>query len=598
MATLAMPSPRISPARTPRDASPREIIESARMAPAGMRGALMASCLTAVAMWGAFTPVDFGPLAWVCLVPLLSLVRLPRPTHRMYRAAFLGGMLFWTMSLQWMRLGHPTMYLALLALSFYLALYFPLFLGLTRVAVWQLRIPLTIAAPIIWTGLELLRGHLMTGFSWYYLGHTQYRWIDLIQIADVVGTYGISFLTALVAACITEIVPISWIERLRLLPVTSDVSMPRTLTTAGRWWRAVCCLGLVGAAVGYGHWRRAGIEFQSGPRVALIQSNVTSDVKHNQHDWQKIQRQLEMLTGLSVKQQPDLIVWPETMFRWPLLETPLDVSDADLEAAHPKLPLSWLRDLQVRRKLAQLSQMAGAGMVIGLETLSVDREKIRTYNSAAFIRPDGMLAGRYDKLHRVAFGEYIPLGDTFPWLRNFTPFGPDFGIEAGTACSVFEYQGYRFAPIICFEDTVPQLVRNIVNVTTVPTERGPKKVDFLVNMTNDGWFHGSSELDQHLITAAFRCVECRTPMVRSVNTGISAFIDGDGVIRRRAEGLRTKNSKQEEAVVVDHIALDTRESLYLAGGDWFAGTCLICCAGLLPQALWTKWRKRRSGSPA
>lgn len=598
MATLAMPAPRTQTARMPRDASPREIIESARTAPAGMKGALIASSLTALMMWASFTPVDFGPLAWICLVPLLALARLPRPTHRMYRAAFLGGMLFWCLSLQWMRLGHPTMYIALLALSTYLALYFPLFLGLTRVAIWRLRIPLTFAAPVVWTGLELLRGHLMTGFSWYYLGHTQYRWIDLIQVADLVGAYGISFLTALTGACIAEIIPISWLQKLHLLPVAMETAMPVTITNAGRWWRAACCVLLVGSAVGYGHFRRVGNEFQPGPRVALIQSNVTSDVKHNQHDWQKIQRQLEMLTGMSVKQQPDLIIWPETMFRWPLLDTPLDVSDAELEAAHPQLPVSWLRELQVRRKLAQLSQMAGAGMVIGLETLSVDKEKFRTFNSAAFIRPDGSFAGRYDKMHRVVFGEYIPLAETLPWLRNLTPFGPDFGIEAGSACAVFQHEGYRFAPIICFEDTVPQLVRNIVNVTTEQQETGPKKIDFLVNMTNDGWFHGSSELDQHLITAAFRCVECRTPMVRSVNTGISAFIDGDGVIRRRAEGLRTKSSKQDEAVVVDNIPLDSRHSLYLAGGDWFASMCLVCCGCLLLTGLRMSWLKRRSGLPA
>jgi len=582
----------------PREASPREIIESARTAPAGMKGALFASCLTAVAMWASFTPVDFGPLAWVCLVPMLALARLPRPTHRMHRAAFFGGMLFWVMSLQWMRLGHPTMYVALLALSFYLALYFPLFLGLTRVAVWRLRIPLTLAGPVVWTGLELLRGHLMTGFSWYFLGHTQHRWVDLIQVADFVGTYGISFLTAFSGACIAEILPMGWFQKFHLLPPALETATPVTITTAGRWWRAACCVLLVASAAGYGHWRRAGNEFQPGPRVALIQSNIPSEVKHNQHDWQKIQRQLEMLTGMSVKQQPDLIIWPETMFRWPLLETPLDVSDADLEAAHPKLPLTWLRDLQVRRKLAQLSQMAGAGMIIGLETLAVDREKMRTYNSAAFIRPDGSYAGRYDKMHRVAFGEYIPLADTLPWLRNFTPFGPDFGIEAGTSATVFKHEGFTFTPIICFEDTVPQLVRNIMNATTQETEAGSKKIDFLVNMTNDGWFHGSSELDQHLITAAFRCVECRTPMVRSVNTGISAFIDGDGVIRRKAEGLRTKNSKQDEAIVVDHVPLDSRQSLYLAGGDWFAGACLVCCACLVLTGFHMKWLQRRSGAPA
>src|SRR5262245_15281749 len=108
MATLAMPPRRTIPAGMPPEPSPREIIASARSAPAGMKGALLVSSLTGLLMWAAFTPLDFAPLAWICLVPLLTLVRLPRPTERMYRAVFLGGLVFWLPTLQWMRLGHPT----------------------------------------------------------------------------------------------------------------------------------------------------------------------------------------------------------------------------------------------------------------------------------------------------------------------------------------------------------------------------------------------------------------------------------------------------------------------------------------------------------
>ncbi len=570
----------------PRESTPQEIITSARNAPAGALGPLIASGLAALLMWGAFTPLDIGPLAWLCLVPLLALVRLERPAKWMYFMVYLGGLAFWTSSLQWMRLGHPTMYLAWGALSVYLALYFPLFVALSRVAVWRLRVPLTLAVPIVWVGLELLRGYLLTGFSWYYLAHSQYRWIELIQISDLVGAYGVSFLIALVAACTAELLPVSLLASLGLLPASLASASVGVPTAAGRIVRVVCCLAVFTAVLGYGYARRSGNEFGAGPRVALVQGNVTSEVKHDPQDWPKIQRRHEVLTGLAVQHQPELIVWPETMFRWPLLETPLDVSDDDLQAAHPELPIGQIQNLKdqdakVRSRLATLAQGAGAALVIGLETLAVDRDKLRTYNSAELIRPDGVLAGRYDKLHRVMFGEYIPLVETFPWLRSLTPFGATFGINAGKACVAFEHKGFRFAPIICFEDTVPQLVRDIVNATTEQAATGPKRVDFLVNLTNDGWFHGSSELDQHLITAAFRCVECRTPMVRAVNTGISAFIDGDGVVRNKARGFKTEGSKQDEAVVVGVVPLDSRRSLYVAGGDWFAGACLVCCGFLV-----------------
>ena len=177
----------------------------------------------------------------------------------------------------------------------------------------------------------------------------------------------------------------------------------------------------------------------------------------------------------------------------------------------------------------RLSQQVGAPMIFGVDTIEAVPDSFRHFNSAAFIRPDAGLVARYDKLHPVMFGEYVPLRDTFPWLANFAPFPPEFGLTPGDGSVVFQQKEWRYAPIICFEDTVPHLVREIVHAAG-DGQDGRRPVDCLVNLTNDGWFHGSSELDQHLITAAFRCVECRVPMVRAVNTGISAVIDGDGVV--------------------------------------------------------------------
>ncbi len=591
MPVLAPPAEKPASSRMPRMSTPQEIITSARNAPAAAKGALVVSGLTALMMWGAFTPLDFGPLAWLCLVPLLILARIERPVRHMFSAVYAGGLVFWLCTLQWMRLGDPTMYVAWLALAVYLALYFPTFVALARTAVWRLGVPLTLAAPILWVGLELLRGYLMTGFSWYYLAHTQHRWIELIQISDLVGSYGVSFLVALHAGCAAELIPVSLIARFGLLAPAATSAAVRIPTERGRIVRVAGCLTLLAAALTYGYVRRSGIEFRAGPRVALVQGNFPSSIKHDPEEWPKMQRRHEWLTAQAVKEQPDLIIWPETMFRWPLFDTPLEVSDEQLQSAHPDKPIAQFRQSQVavRSKLSTMAQQAGAGLVIGLERIDVDPQHFRVHNSAVLVRPDGVLAGHYDKLHRVMFGEYIPLVETFPWLKKFTPFGEGFGISAGETCSVFDYKGFRFAPIICFEDTVPQLVRGIVNATTETTPAGPARVDFLVNLTNDGWFHGSSELDQHLITAAFRCVECRTPMVRAVNTGISAFIDGDGVVRKQAVGLKTKEPKLDDAVVVDTVPLDSRQSLYLAGGDWFPGLCLVCCGFVFLSGLFSRF---------
>jgi apolipoprotein N-acyltransferase len=254
---------------------------------------------------------------------------------------------------------------------------------------------------------------------------------------------------------------------------------------------------------------------------------------------------------------------------------------------------NW-RAEDVQKRLEMHAQASGAALVIGVEAVVAEQNQMKVYNSAAFVRPDLGYTGRYDKIHRVVFGEYIPLKSLFPWLHKLTPFGSSYGIEEGESVRMFEYGGHRIAPLICFEDTVPDLVRQIAAQRDV----AGNGCDVLVNLTNDAWFHGSSELDQHLITAAFRCVETRMPMVRCVNGGISAFIDGNGQIRDPAEihimkepfdglqvqlelveGLRDPATghwrRQFSGIIFGQAPLDPRESLYVKYGDWFAGICLV-----------------------
>ena len=197
-------------------------------------------------------------------------------------------------------------------------------------------------------------------------------------------------------------------------------------------------------------------------------------------------------------------------------------------------------------------------------------------------------------MHLVPFGEYIPFQKSMPWLSKFTPYPADFGLTAGTQAVVFDHRQWRMAPVICFEDTVPHLVRNVVSGASKGDTDRP--VDVLVNLSNDGWFHGSSGLDQHLICSAFRAVECRTPVVRAVNTGISAVIDGDGAIREpevMIDGDTLKKTtlidpktgrwrKQVNASIVQTVPLDPRRSLYVRYGDWFA---MLCCAACVFCAL-------------
>lgn len=628
--------------RTTRRSEPsvKEIIAAARSQPAPARGGLVLSGVAAVLLWASFTPLDWSPLAWLAIVPLCVLIRLERAPRRLWLTTWTGGLLFWLSTLQWLRLGHESMYVAWFALSFYLAAYWWAFVGLSRVAVHRCGLPMTAAVPLVWTGLEFCRAHLMTGFAWYQLGHSQYRWIELIQISDLLGAYGVSAVVALSSAVLAGLVPESWLSRLRLIvpvqlpaelrhlapPSVADEALP--IASRGLFRRQVAdvIVGLlaVSAVLGYGYVRRSQGEFTAGPRVALIQGNFVSSVKHDPAEYGQMYRTHELLTGYSVPYKPDLIVWPETMFRWPLSDADPNLSENDLRRLAPMIPVEHWRDSYVRHALQEMSQKAGANLVIGLDRFSVDETGLKHFNSAAFVTPDRGVADTYDKLHRVIFGEYIPLKETFPWLKAFAPFPDDFGIMAGRSPAAFRSGGWRVAPIICFEDTVPHLVREVVRGT-----RREQRLDCLLNLTNDGWFHGSSELDQHLITSAFRAVECRTPLVRAVNTGISTVIDGDGVIRepeifidgdatwtkQREQLQQTKHERSDRrlplsmfdpvrsrltdpatgrwrkslnAAVIDTVPLDHRRSWYVEFGDWFAGTCSAACGlffivGLIPQ---------------
>jgi apolipoprotein N-acyltransferase len=365
---------------------------------------------------------------------------------------------------------------------------------------------------------------------------------------------------------------------------------------------------LFAGVVGYGFLRRSEADFQPGPRVALVQGNFTTSLKHDPKEAGQIFNQHYQLTGKAVKlgNHPDLIIWPETMYRMPLLVADQNLSDDELEKLIPGLdPQRW-KTRDAENGLTTLSEQAGAALIIGLDAAVADENgRVEHYNSAAFVEQSLGLTGRYDKLHRVIFGEYIPLREEIPWLQSLTPFSEGFGISAGKKAAVFQLGNYRLAPVICYEDTVPQLVRGIIK--SAADKQQP--VDCLVNLTNDGWFHGSSELDQHLITAQFRAVECRTPVLRAVNTGISAFINGDGQVvepgvffdgdGQNRDSMRDPKTgayhKQLNAVLVHDIPLDNRQSLYVKHGDWFAGTCGLAAVCFLLGGLWPGRRKK---SPA
>jgi apolipoprotein N-acyltransferase len=203
-------------------------------------------------------------------------------------------------------------------------------------------------------------------------------------------------------------------------------------------------------------------------------------------------------------------------------------------------------------------------LLVGTDTQILGPGRPRRFNSALLIAPDGRVLQRYYKVHRVVFGEYLPLGDWFPWIYRLTPM--THGLTPGPGPECFEVAGVRMAPSICFESTVPHLIRD--QLSTLHASDAP--VDLLVSVTNDGWFWGSNILDLHLACAVFRAIEHRSPFVIAANTGFSAHIDRSGSIRDRGP-------RRREAIIYAEIRQADGTSWYQQVGDLPALGCLLFC---------------------
>jgi apolipoprotein N-acyltransferase len=175
-------------------------------------------------------------------------------------------------------------------------------------------------------------------------------------------------------------------------------------------------------------------------------------------------------------------------------------------------------------------------------------------------------------MHRVPFGEYVPLRDTIPWLKKLTPYPEDvdYNLAAGEVATRFRLpvrgRAYTFGVLICYEDSDAPLAREYVRPGAGPP------VDFLVNISNDGWFMKTAEHAEHLAVSRFRAVECRRALVRAVNMGVSAVVDSNGRVVR-LPGDTWRSSKGVEAVLTATVPVDTRMSLYAYAGDWLPWAC-------------------------
>ena len=561
------------------------------------------SCGSGVLLYLAFPPVDLWPVSYVALVPLFVAVCGCSSGKRAALCGLAGGLVAYLPGLVWLSSVTVGGWIAL-------ALYLSAYLAATGLLARYFRgrypriWPLLIA--MAWAGLELVRGRLATGFPYLIYGYTQYRFTALVQLTAVIGVYGVSFVLVFFNASAAALALVLF-ERRRA--GRSAAARPALHMLAAALL-LICVCAVLGAL-----WASR-VPLRAGPRVGVVQQNIPRivselipppEVRHATREverlfremgaerfWQvcdtlepyrilevyhaayyeRIRREIEKAARLSRTLEGHgirLLVWPEST-----VEVPLNV-------APDVIPDEGSRRVQAfaLRTLAGLGQSMDCYMLIGAPSWYPQSEGYVQYvhygtmvrhfgNSAIFLTPRGEFAGRYDKMHLVPFGEYVPLREWLPFLQKLTPMTRQ--ITPGREAVIFELplRGggvVRFGTLVCYEDVVPELVR----------EFRRKGAQVLVNITDEGWYRPPGELKQHLAMAVFRAVETRTTLVRAANTGISCFIDPRGVIyalvRKEVDG-RTR-IRDVEGARSANVFLSDATTPYVRFGDVFAWACLI-----------------------
>ncbi len=516
-----------------------------------------------------FAPVSVWPCAYICLVPWILLIGASSSAHRVYVSSYLLGLAFFLINLYWI---YPITIPGYVAFCLYLAVYFPLVACPIRYAVRRRRIPMVIVVPVIWVGSEYLRAIVISGFPWFLLSHSQYTCLSLIQVSDLVGAYGVSFVVATVNGAVADAIFAA--ARARR---TGETRRSRRYALPSLVWAGV----LLVATLVYGRVQIGRSPGVPGPRIAVVQGDyVLTTSMSGATDVDKAVRYFQLLHD-AAPSNPDLFLLPETPWHMFLNE------EFRNQPEDPDGWVAWSRacfDQLQSFATSHNAYLITGGMSRNLTPLHQLAEEWN-YNSAFVFHPDDRPLERYDKVHTVYFGETVPfrfgrLRFLYLWFNTLSPFGQGFeySLTPGTDFRVFAMQAksqgnktYRLGIPICYEDVMPYVSRRFVIGPD-----GNKRVDFLLNISNDGWFLHSSELPQHLAICAFRAVENRVGIARAVNTGISGFIDSDGRIhdvvtdpggRSRGAGI--------EGWCTASIDVDPRCTLYSRTGDVFAVLCAI-----------------------
>lgn len=505
---------------------------------AGKAEPILLALLSGLLLTASFPPGRFAFLAWVALVPLLRSLETATPSFA-FRLGFAAGLAHSLTLIYWVIivLGHyghlplPVSASLLILFSLYLSLYPAVFAWGCSFLANSFLGSLKVAA--LWVALEYVRANILTGFPWCLLGHSQYLNLEAIQVADLVGAYGTSFILVLASTLIY------------------GLTFERTLSR----WKGEAPLGLLilVLALGYGVYRTSFSDpapAQQFVKIAVVQGNIDQSIKWNPAYQEKTVQIYRTLTLQSRAFGPDLVVWPETA-------APLFFQDGE--------PPS--------RSILLTAQQAGVYLIFGSPAYRRQQGSVSFFNRAYLLSPGAEVLGSYDKVHLVPFGEYVPLKRFLPFVERLVVSAGDF--LPGQTLAPLSFPKAPAGVLICFESIFPELGRAM-------TQKGAA---LLVNLTNDAWYGRSSAPFQHFSMAVFRAVENRRPLVRAANTGISAFILPSGKILEQSD-LFT------EALLARDIPIpESRLTFYTRTGDWFALLMTLLSAVHIFVAFWYDRKK-------
>ncbi|MBI3811387.1 MAG: apolipoprotein N-acyltransferase [Nitrospirae bacterium] len=484
----------------------------------------------------SFPRFDLEFLAWFALVPLFFALE-NQPVRKSFWLGWLSGTVYFLGTVHWVTntmirygklpaaVSYPIMLLFVVYLGLYVGIFATLFVFLRR----RTRFPAVLTAPALWTSLELLRTYALSGFPWAGMGYSQYLTLPVIQIADITGVYGVSFLVVMIN-----------IGVMRGAVILKDRSF--------HWptWRPVItAFLLVSLNMAYGAWRLAEDRASDAPtlRVGVAQANIPQDVKWDAPFRQTTIDRYERLTRDLASQSVGLIVWPEAA-----------------------MPFLFEEDKPFQQQVIDLVKTDRTPLLFGSPSVTTVADRLWMFNSAYLLSADGRIANRYDKMHLVPFGEYVPLSTVLSFVNKMVEGIGDF--LPGRDYTLFQLPDANFGTVICYEVIFPDFVRRFVK----------EGATLMTTITNDSWFGDSAAPYQHFSMVVFRAVENRVPFARAANTGISGFIDRTGRIRKAGPIF-------VEAALADTLRLRTTTTFYTQYGDVFAYACVILSLFMIYTAI-------------